>query len=1041
MYLLGSPRLEIDGRIIALPTRKAFALLSYLAANEGFHQRNTLVTVFWPGSSSSSGRANLRNALSVIRKAVGSDILDTVQESVGIRPCKIHWIDALQFRKLVVSSRTEGERSGSRTISAPAAYNATKGMIDLLYRAVDLYKGPFLQGFGIPDSPMFDDWQRAFADSIDSLAHEAFEQLTRLLRLSAQYLQALDVARRWLFIDELNEQAHRELIRCYVALGKRDRALRQYERCREVLEKELGAAPDVTTISLYESIRVGKPNDECTGSDIDTGIETGDAVESLTRRFDLPRPPTSFVGRDGELSDLKHRISAGKLTTITGPGGCGKTRLAIEVAREVVGDYYDGVRFADIGMISSSSDVDAEVALAFGIRDQPDRPACELIVGYAADRELLLILDNCEHAAKQCATLVSILMEKCESLHILATSREPLAVPGEAIFRLEGLRCTGTDPGSPQSQARDSDAVRLFRDRARAMDRAFESSNENLRIVAKLCNRLEGLPLAIEIAAAHVQALSVEEILGLCDDHFYSLTKTDRIGSERHESLEKAFGWSYSLLTDEDRALFRRLSVFRGGFTARAAAEVCVAASEDGNTLKVIESLVSKSLVKIEKRSYRSRYRLLFPLRPFAADRMSEEPGNDRFKYEKRHRSWYASYAEEIRDGIRSRNQVAWLGRFEEERQNFRAAIHRSIEAGDFGPALRICGSLYWPWFCRGYSREGLELSELTVNRTLEADPKLVSRDLAGGLNALAYLCWWLERGENTRQRSQELARKAAEMYRDTGDEAGEAYATITLAYSFMPPRRSDELDSAREQWRRALDMFRSSHDPHGIAHCLKGSAIVELERLHPSGERRLEKAERDLLESVRICREIGDLIVLAKANCWLAGYEASHGKLAHAEARLRENLSICRKTGEFVDLGDSICRLAVFESRKSNHRKAVHMIRKGLELVYNADGNNLLVAHMLLLLANTTREIGLYARAARILGSAVAWNPYRLDDRERREHYEATLRNITQDARIADSWYAIFTGSGIARICGTDDCVVGLRASGRLRTRRYTFA
>ncbi len=453
-----------------------------------------------------------------------------------------------------------------------------------------------------------------------------------------------------------------------------------------------------------------------------------------THPNNLPHQLTSFIGREKEIEQLDALLGRSRLVTLTGSGGCGKTRLALHVAAELLEAYPDGVWLVELAALSDPALVPQSVASVFGLKEEPGRPILQTLGDYLRSRRLLLALDNCEHLRSACAELAGSLLRQCSQVRILASSREGLGIAGEQIYRVPSLSLPDPHGSESVESLLASEAARLFLDRALLQRADFTLTGKSAGALAQICCRLDGIPLAIELAAARVRSLSVGEIRAGLDDRFRLLTGGSRTALPRQRTLRSLLDWSSDLLTGAEQALLQRVSVFASGWTLAAAEEVCSdcglriadcglgdgtpepghsairppasrvpaqSAIEEWKILDLLTSLCDKSLVVAEQRQGATRYRLLETVRQYARDRLLE--GGDGATWRERHLAHYLALAEEFEPQLRGPEQTEWLERQEAEHDNERAALQLGLESEDGADAgLRLAGALAWFGLIRG---------------------------------------------------------------------------------------------------------------------------------------------------------------------------------------------------------------------------------------------------------------------------------------------------------------------------------------------------
>jgi predicted ATPase/class 3 adenylate cyclase len=537
----------------------------------------------------------------------------------------------------------------------------------------------------------------------------------------------------------------------------------------------------------------------------------------------LPLQLTSFVGRERELKELAQLLETTRLLTLTGAGGSGKTRLALQLGAERLEDYPEGIWFIDLAALTDAALVTQTVAAALGVREQPGRALVEVLAEALRQRALLLVLDNCEHLIEACAGLAERLLRACPGVRVLATSREALNVAGEMAWPVPAL--SSPDPRDlPRREIVPSlaqyEAVRLFIDRASMVKPHFVLTDQNAPAVAQICHQLDGIPLAIELAASRVKVMAVDHIASRLDDRFRLLTGGSRTALPRHQTLRAAIDWSYGLLSEPERRLLRRLSVFAGGWSLEAVEAVCAGEGlEAWEVLDLQALLIEKSLVLLEKAGGgEERYRLLGTIRHYAADRLVEagEAGPTRG----RHLDWFLALAERASPELRSDKQAEWLECLEQEHENLRAALEWSMAAaGDGEPAVRLAGALWRFWYVRGYLAEGSRWLEAALAKGDGAAAAPRARALRGAGNLLD------EMGDAKRARAP--LEQALALYRELGDKYGLARTLLVLG---SMDNRESLHDRARARYEEALEAAREIGDAGIVGGVL--NSLGELARL-----------------------------------------------------------------------------------------------------------------------------------------------------------------------------------------------------------------
>jgi len=579
----------------------------------------------------------------------------------------------------------------------------------------------------------------------------------------------------------------------------------------------------------------------------------------------LPLQLTSFIGRDGELADIGKLLERSRLLTLVGVGGIGKSRLSLELATRVMPQFADGVWFVELATLRDARLVPQAVASALGVKEAAGRAMSEALLEHVKDRQLLLILDNCEHLLQGCAELARSLLQSGRAAKLIASSREPLRVAGETTYAV---------PALPQTEAE-----RLFVERARAAKPDFRV-NGAAAALAGVCRRLDGIPLAIELAAARVRTLPVEAIAARLDDRFRLLTGGDRTALPRQQTLRALIDWSYELLSEDERAVFRRLAVFAGGWTLEAAEAVCASGGiAQAAVLEHLSQLVDKSLVVID--ADRMRYRLLDTVRHYALERLEESAAGDEART--RHLRYYYAFAEKARPEIIGPKQGEWLARLDRERENLLAA-HAWCERAPGGAplGLQLIYLLRPYWFNRGLLGLGQRLSADALARK-DAQARDVAR--CRGLFVAGQYAYF--RGAH--QEAQGYLEESLAIARELGDKRRVVAALQPLGLAHLS---GGELATARRYLEEAVTLATELNEPREIA--TASNQLGQLLRV----EGDLERAEALYQRALKISRELGDQESAAAGLLNLAMVAISRRAADEARRLLREVLAIIDETG-----------------------------------------------------------------------------------------------------------------------------------------------
>jgi non-specific serine/threonine protein kinase len=774
----------------------------------------------------------------------------------------------------------------------------------------------------------------------------------------------------------------------------------------------------------------------------------------------LPIPLTSFVGREQELAEVGRLLGRHRLVTLIGVGGAGKTRLALQAATEQTeqaeaSTFRSGACWVELAPLDDPALVPEAVATALGLPELGRRATVDRLIEALEPQQLLLVLDNCEHLVSACTQLAAALLRACPQLKILATSREALGVEGEIAWPVPALAVP--DLGEPAAARSDDpaaglayDAVRLFVERATAAQPAFRLTAENARAVVQVCRRLDGIPLAIELAAARTRVLTVPQIVERLDEALRLLTRGSPTAPSRHQTLKAAMDWSYDLLSAPERQLFRGLSVFAGGFALESAEAVCAAqdagaagaaARQEGSeppldasdVLDLLSELVDKSLVAVTALEPvgQARYRLLEPIRQYARDRLiaSGEAG----RLAARHLEHFLRLAEQAEPEIQGPQQAAWLDRLELEHDNLRAAFDWAVRH-DAEAGLRLAGALFWFWTMRGHQSEGRQRLSAALAAT-ETHP--VTRARARALRAagnLAYfqsdyaaaqaytelcLAWAQQAGDkqmtglalrdlgalalaqgDDAPKSRALIEQGLTLLTEAGDRPGIAAAQYALGHTYLG---RNEFEQARRLYEASLAIRREIGDSRGIGLCLNNLGLVAGEEGDLAGARALFE------ECLALWRASGDKFGIAVALANLGVVAAQRRDYAEADSLQQQSLRRYREMGYALGIAGSLSNLGDLARGQGHLPQAAALYRESLT-VYQKSGtpfniNQVLESMAALAVAERQPE-----HAARLLGAAQALRdsvglPVYTDLRAEHDQVIEAARGALGEAGFTAAW------------------------------------
>lgn len=834
IWLLGDFRVSVGSRTIQKDEwrlRKAASLIKLLALAPAHDlHREQITDRLWPGLGRGAAANNLRHTLHIARRVLEPEPVSRYLVSGGERlvlcPDAQLWVDVEVFEEAVmVACRTRD----------PAAYRA----------ALNLYTGDLLP------QDLYEDWLEGRRQELRQSFLSLLFELARLYEERGELDFATEVLQRVMTYDPVNQEAHAGLMRSYALSGRRETALEQHEQFEKILYRQLGVRPGAAIQRLHEEILSGRfPRHEASPEEVP---DPGD--------HNLPAPRTSLIGREHELAETKRLLAMTRLLTLTGAGGSGKTRLAVEMARDLAGAYPDGVWMVGLATLSEPELVPQAVAAVLGVREKPGCSISEALMDHLRSKNLLLVLDNCEHLINAVARLTELLLDSCPRLRILATSREALNIPGELSWPVPNLALPdAADDSITVEEIEGCESVRLFVERALHRTPDFSLAAGNVWAVAEICQRLEGIPLAIELAAARVGALTVEQISGRLDDSLSLLTAGNRTAMPRQQTLKATLDWSYDLLLEAEKKLFARLSAFVGGWTLEAAEAVGAGDGvEEGKILDLLSRLVGKSLVIAEPGgSGTRRYRMLEPVRQYGQSRLAEIGESGRVR--RLHAAWFLDFAEQAEPELRGARQGLGLQRLEREHDNLRAALSWALEKREAEFGLRLAGALGEFWHLHGHLSEGRRW----LDSVLASEEVLSASARAKALARAGYIAWeqgdyeqslvfsenslalareiedaeviaaalsnlgWAALFQNDLQRASTLTEEAISLQRVSGDAVSVARSLLILGLAAHARRDYERAMTLHEE---SLALGRQEEDGLALALSLALGALIHLER------------------------------------------------------------------------------------------------------------------------------------------------------------------------------------------------------------------
>ncbi len=978
IHLLGTLEVHIDGcPLPAVRSQKVKWLLALLTLQHGREvRRSWLAERLWPEADPDKALNSLSQCLTSLTRALGTASARIERPDKHTLRLNLTGVDVdlLAFERLL-----------------------RNGDVPSLGAAVVVYRGPLLAGCPEP-------WAEAERQERQVLYQQALARLAAHHRAGGDFQAAIRYLRLALKDDPWNEAARRDLMQTLAQTGDREEALNVYRDWFRFLQRQQpDLLPHELTRALYDTLRSSSSSAYRLAHPEASPHHV--AAAPPPRGF-LPVPLTDLVGNEAILEWVRAGLYRDRLVTLTGPGGIGKTRLALAAAHGAGEAFLDGAWFVDLSPLSEPGRIANTIVSALQLVEAPGGSALQILVSFLRRRHLLLVLDNCEHVLEGCRALAADLLSACPHLCILATSRQALRLTGEVCHRVPALevppiRSSLETDKNLAAELLEYSGVRLFVDRARAVYPTFAVTATNGLMVADICRHLEGIPLALELAAARMRALSLEEMANRLADRFALLRGGDPSRPPRYQAMRATLDWSYGLLSGAERRLLSRLSVFAGGWTLAAAEAMGIGTEiESWQVLDLLTALVDKSLVIYESGEGGGRYRLLETVREYAAERLAgfEETQVVR----QRHLNYFLSFAERAEPELRGRQQLDWLCRMDAERDNIRAALALSLEEErSWQAGLHLSGMLAWFWYRRGYLSEGARWLEQFLERT-EARGETPERARAlVGAGIIRY--YQLDRSTSLR-----LSGEATRIYRSIGSLRGIADSLIyqSVSAALVDAANVEAMIS------ECIALWRELGDPWKLALALWAQGAVLM------GQERNEEATAPLNESRAIFDEIGDAWGIGAPLRLLGAIAVNRGDTDVACRLLSEAVEAARKAMDpwrlayFCEcLGHVLCDQRRFE-------EAVEVYSQSLELREQLGvQHNLFTANIYL--GRVWRSLGQWEQSRRSYGSALKYSrnldvPFSAAVYDRRHIIGTAVSNAeANDWLIAEAEAAFRTPTG----------------------------
>jgi len=915
----------VDGGVpVALGTPKERAVLALLVVNANrVVSIDRLAEELWDGDPPDQSVSALRVYVSHLRKVLPADRLLTKEPGYLLRVDENEF-DAARFEATVAAARAALD--GGDAVGAAAHFD----------RALGLWRGTVLEDVQLTASMAAEALRLEEARLAAVEDHIAAELTIGRHRALVAKLSAM--------VDEhpLRERLWEQLVLALYRCGRQADALRAYQRARATLVEELGIEPGPDLRKLEAAVLAQDPALDPPG--IDTLVPV--------RRDNLPAATTSFVGRERELDDVAALLEDARLVTLTGVGGVGKSRLALEVASRALPNFADGAWLAELAPISDPSAVVEVIAAALNVTQRQGQTLAAGIIDFLRSKQLLLVLDNCEHLLDATARFIDDIVRASPEVCVLATSREGLAVAGERIVAVPSLGVPAEDADA--DNALDTESVRLFVERAAAAKSGFTLTDKNEGAVTRLCRRLDGIPLAIELAAARVRSLTPAELADRLDERFRLLAGGPRTAVERHQTLQRAIDWSYDLLYEHERLALNRLAVFAGSFDL-AAAEAIIADDQlcADDVVDLLGRLVDKSLVLAEDHDGVTRYRLLETIRQYAQDRLEDAGETERFRL--RHCQHYVAFATTASDGLRGRDEVAWTARVLDELDNLRGAMMWAAATRDSDLAFTLLNALALQGTAIGYA--SASWVDHVMSYCTDTGHRLYPTVLA--------LAGWAAMTRGNGHEAVEIANDALRHASVLTDR--DMCVLLYVATGVLSNTGSwERVPELTQRW---VTLARAIGDDYYLAHALATSCVTSL------GSRETEREALPILEeALVVARRSGNPTAIIWPAVML-GILLTEADTDQAAGLLEEALAAATSVGNVLGIGISVCNLAWLHVTRDNWASAARLLVRAVEHLHRIGDRFALRANLSDVVVNIFGAAKAYAAVAVAHGSVYTVN------------------------------------------------------------------